>query len=255
MSAINTGSINVNYPFPGVNNSSQGFRDNFSGIKNNLDTAGSEITDLQNNVILKNGLSGILLDNDMSNTLISNALTLGFRNTTYNLGNSLSGSITINLANGDIQYGTVTGNTALSFSGWAPSNTYSSIELILTVNSPTIQISLPSSVSIGTSTLETYTTSGPGGYVTVLGGSFGLESPSILHLIFSTKDCGITVEVNCPNRPRRVTRLMTTVPTTAVGLAGDRAGMIAADASTLYVCTASYDGTTPIWKKVSLSAW
>ncbi len=46
MSTINTNSLNVNYPVPGVNNNTQGFRDNFSSIKTNLDTAGTEISDL-----------------------------------------------------------------------------------------------------------------------------------------------------------------------------------------------------------------
>ena len=49
-SAINTNGINVNYPVPGVNNNSQGFRDNFRNIKNNLNTARLEINDLQANV-------------------------------------------------------------------------------------------------------------------------------------------------------------------------------------------------------------
>ena len=53
MSAINTNGINVGYPTPGVNNDSQGFRDNSAAIKANLDTAATEITDLQNNVVLK----------------------------------------------------------------------------------------------------------------------------------------------------------------------------------------------------------
>ena len=39
MSAINTNGLNVNYPVPGVNNNSQGFRNNFTNIKQNLDTA------------------------------------------------------------------------------------------------------------------------------------------------------------------------------------------------------------------------
>lgn len=255
MSAINTGSINVNYPIPGVNNSSQGFRDNFSGIKNNLDTAADEISDLQDLAILKGALPGTVLDNNMSNTLISNALTQSFRQTTYNLGNSLSGNLTVDLANGDIQYGTVVSNLSLGFTGWAPSNTYSVVELMLTVASPTTQILLPSAVSIGTSTLETYTASGPSGYVTVLGGSAGLDSPSMLHLIFSTKDCGVTVEVSCPNRPRRATRVVTTVPTAAIGVVGDRAGMIASDSTYLYVCTANYNGSTSIWKRITLAAW
>ena len=51
-SAINTNGINVNYPVPGVNNNSQGFRDNFATIRTNLNTASTEITDLQNNVVV-----------------------------------------------------------------------------------------------------------------------------------------------------------------------------------------------------------
>ena len=43
-SAINTNGINVNYPVPGINNSSQGFRDNFTAIRTDLNTAATEIT-------------------------------------------------------------------------------------------------------------------------------------------------------------------------------------------------------------------
>lgn len=82
MSTINTNGMNVNYPVPGVNNDSQGFRTNFASIKNNLDTASTEITDLQNKVILKSALANTTLNNDMANTLISNALTRGFRAST-----------------------------------------------------------------------------------------------------------------------------------------------------------------------------
>ena len=60
MSAINTNAINTNYPVPGVNNSSQGFRDNFTSIKNNLNIAGTEISDLQNK---EKSLKQLLIDN------------------------------------------------------------------------------------------------------------------------------------------------------------------------------------------------
>ena len=53
MSTINTNALDVNYPIPGVNNNSQGFRDNFASIKTNLNTAATEITDLQNKVVVK----------------------------------------------------------------------------------------------------------------------------------------------------------------------------------------------------------
>ena len=44
------------------------------------------------------------------------------------------------------------------------------------------------------------------------------------------------------------------VPSVAIGASGDTAGMIAVDSSYLYVCTADYDGSTAIWKKVALGA-
>ena len=57
MSTINTNALDVNYPIPGVNNNSQGFRDNFASIKTNLNTAATEITDLQNKVVVKSALN------------------------------------------------------------------------------------------------------------------------------------------------------------------------------------------------------
>ena len=104
MSQINTNGINTNYPVPGQNNSSQGFRDNFAQIKNGLNTASSEITDLQNKAVLKAALTDSVLNNDMANTLISNASTSGWRATTYNLGNALAGSVLIDVNKADVHY-------------------------------------------------------------------------------------------------------------------------------------------------------
>jgi hypothetical protein len=131
MSTINTNGIDVNYPIPGVNNNSQGFRNNFTAIKNNLNTAASEITDLENKVVLKTALANTILNNDMANTLISNASTLQFRATTYNLGNSLSGTVLVNCSLGDVQYGTLGSNITLTFGSWAPTDTQSTLQLQL----------------------------------------------------------------------------------------------------------------------------
>lgn len=252
MSAINTGSINVNYPIPGVNNSSQGFRDNFTAIKNNLDVASSELTDLQAKAVVKTALNGTPLNNDMNNTLISNAQTLGFRASTFALGNNLSGAVTIDLAKGDVQYGTVTGNASLEFTGWAPCETGSSVEVILTIGSPAIQVSFPSSVQIGKTTIENLV----GNNVTLLG-SQGLETPSVLHYVFTTTDCGTTIEVVPVNRPRKATQIAPGAPTTSKGVQGDRTGAIAYDTTYLYVCIGNWDGTTDIWKRITLAggAW
>ena len=48
--------------------------------------------------------------------------------------------------------------------------------------------------------------------------------------------------------------IKTTKTATAVGNSGDIAGSISWDATNLYVCTANYDGSTAIWKKLVLQA-
>ena len=46
--------------------------------------------------------------------------------------------------------------------------------------------------------------------------------------------------------------IKTTKTATGVGNTGDVAGSISWDATNLYVCTANYDGSTVIWKKLVL---
>lgn len=49
------------------------------------------------------------------------------------------------------------------------------------------------------------------------------------------------------------TSLLRTVPASSIGADGDLPGKMAADASYFYVCTAAYDGTTNIWKRIAWS--
>jgi len=210
MSSINTGSINVNYPTPGVNNNSQGFRDNFNAIKTNLDAAGTELTDLQNKVIVKSPLTGTTLNNDMNNSLISNALIQGFRHTTYNLGNNLNGAVTIDYTKGDFQYGTITGNITLSFTKWPPNGTKASIELLIGIatGSSGSTITFPNTVDNSKLTLENYT----GGV-----SSFNITAPAgvtAVQLIISTEDCGTTLTIEPVNRPRKSAQIISGSPAT-----------------------------------------
>jgi hypothetical protein len=48
--------------------------------------------------------------------------------------------------------------------------------------------------------------------------------------------------------------ITTTKTASGVGSAGDVAGSIAWDSTNLYVCTANYDGSTAVWKKLVLQA-
>ena len=44
-------------------------------------------------------------------------------------------------------------------------------------------------------------------------------------------------------------------PSASTGSAGDTDGMISWDDNYIYICTADYDGSTAIWKRVALSTW
>lgn len=249
MSTINTNSINVNYPVPGVNNNSQGFRDNFASIKTNLDEAGTELTDLQNKVVVKQALTGATLNNDMANTLISNALTRSFRASTYNLGGALSGTVLVDVSLGDVQYGTIAANSniTLQFGSWSPTGTQSNVQLRLNVNDSNSYINFTgTNVDTTKAELENYSSSSN----TV----FAPYSVTQLDYCFSTTDCGNTIAVEPTNRPQKATQITTRTPAN-VGLRGDVAGTMCADATYLYVCTGTYNGSTAIWKRITLNAF
>jgi hypothetical protein len=225
VSQINTNGINVNYPVPGENNSSQGFRDNFGQITTNLNTAATEITDLQNKVVLKAALDNSVLNNDMANAQISNCSTRGFRGTTFNLGNALAGTVLVDVNKADVHYGTVTGNVTLQFGSWAPTNTESEVTLRLAVANANAVISLPSQVvssnnNFGTTLLENYT---------MIGNTATITAPAntqVLEFTFTSLDCGNTISVAPTNRPFQSTEIQTrNIPPT--GLPGDVNGTIA----------------------------
>jgi len=249
-SAINTNGINVNYPVPGVNNNSQGFRDNFSAIQTNLNTASTEITDLQNNVVVKSALANTVVNNNMANTLISNALTRSFRASTYNLGNNISNTITINSSLGDVQYGTISGNTTIAFAGWAPSGTQSNLQLQFNVSNSQAVISFPSQVSLtgsyGVETLENFANIANVPTVSIPYGVTQLEYR------LSTTDCGGNITIEPVNRPRITTQVQQRTPA-PTGFQGDVAGDVAVDSNYIYVCTGTFNsgGANTISRTIS----
>ena len=74
-SLVNPFNINGNYPIAGQDNDSQGFRDNFTNIKNNFYYIKSEVEDLQNKAILKTALAGSTLNNDFQSSQVKNIQT------------------------------------------------------------------------------------------------------------------------------------------------------------------------------------
>jgi hypothetical protein len=58
-SNINPNTINITYPIAGQDNDTQGFRDNFSNIKNNFAVALTEISALQANSVVASTTTSI----------------------------------------------------------------------------------------------------------------------------------------------------------------------------------------------------
>ena len=128
----------------GVNNSTQGMRDNFTSIKTNLNTAKDEITDLQNKVVLKSALTGSTLNNDLNGAVVANVTTKSFRASSWPMAaGNLSSSVLVDVSKGDVQYGTLAENTTISFGGWAPAGTQSSVQLNLTIANSSAAVTLP----------------------------------------------------------------------------------------------------------------
>jgi len=226
-SQINTNGINTDYPVPGENNSTQGFRDNFGSIRNNLDLAQEEITDLQNVVVVKTGLAGNpVIDNNMANTLIANAATAGFRSTTNNLGNNLDGLVLIDVTQADVHFGSVTANTTFQFGNWAPTGTRSDVILQVTFANRDASVILPSEVIVnnndyGINLLENVEVLGSG--VAVLTAP---ANTNTLSFRFSSLDCGTTISVEPIYRPFKSTQVQDRLVLPA-GEQGDVTGGIA----------------------------
>lgn len=268
MSNINTNGINSSYPVPGVNNSTQGFRDNFASIKTNLNTAYEELSDLQDKVIVKSALNSTALNNDMANTLISNASVRGFRSPTYNLGSSIPASIVVDVSKGDIQYGTITQNTAITFGAWAPTGTKSNVQLYLTIANTDAYIQFPETFYDAGNIALTGTKPGifkvqnyEGSYTVGAGvnqktvtlnydPSVSLASKTIYNKVgvpagvtelqfnISSIDCGSTIDIE-PMNVGQMNQIRIGTPT-AHGTAGDSEGSMYVDGSFAYICTNPY---------------
>jgi hypothetical protein len=171
-------------------------------------------------------LDGTIINNDMANAVISNAVTRSFRASTYNLGNALSGTVLVDVSLGDVQYGTIAGNTILSFGGWAPSGTQSSLELVLGFSNVQAVVSFPTNVinnnDYGPPTVENYNSGGSFATVTV---PYGVTQ---LDFNLSTLDCGNSIYIEPLNRPRQSTQIYQRTPP-PTGQQGDVQGTFSID--------------------------
>lgn len=226
MSTINTNGLDVNYPIPGINNNSQGFRNNFTNIKQNLDIASAEITDLETSVVVKNAIGTAAIDNNMANVLIANASTLGFRSTMYNLGGSISGGILVDLGIADVHYGTLGGNVLFSFGNWAPTGTLSKVTLMISTSNVAANyyMQFPSEVIFSS---DDYGTTLLNNFANV-GNLATLTFPhNCTQLVFDcySVDCGNAIYITPVNRSYQTTQIVQRTPP-STGQYGDMEGTV-----------------------------
>jgi hypothetical protein len=154
-SVINPNDIDGTYPVAGQDNNSQGFRDNFTNTKTNFQYAANEITDLQSKAVLKAALIGTVLDNDMAGSPLSNANISDFSAIVAQLGNQ-SGSVTIDYVDGHYQTVTTSGSISLAFTNWPAAGNFGIVRVAITVTNIGYTVTLPNTVSVGTSNLQGY---------------------------------------------------------------------------------------------------
>ena len=160
-SNINPYNIDGTFPIAGQDNDSQGFRDNFTNIRNNFVFSKDEIQDLQNKVILKSALTGTSLSNDMNGTILESPQLKSWTETSYTDLINVSGDITVDFTNGNFQKIVPNGPVTLDFANWplfAGTNAagYGVVRVWLEITNTDYTVTLPDSVNIGVSDIAGY---------------------------------------------------------------------------------------------------
>ena len=140
-SNIVPGNVDNTYPKAGQDNSSQGFRDNFTGTKNNFTEAKTEIEALQTNKASLNASS------DFADNEVTRAKFKDTSETIYAHGTT-GGAITLNHGNGHYQTITTNASVTLSFTNWPATATLGKIILDVTCASVAHTLTIPSAVMV-----------------------------------------------------------------------------------------------------------
>lgn len=138
MSNINPQSIDGAYPIAGQDNNSQGFRDNFTNTVNNFTFAAAELTDLQQNALLKAPLGSVgqtgTPTNDMNYTFLTHAQLKGTVETKNQIAEpGVGGDFEVDWESGHFQLVSVQTTAGMTFANWPSStNVWSRLRLQIT---------------------------------------------------------------------------------------------------------------------------
>lgn len=125
--------INVLYPVPGVDNDTQGFRDNFASIKNALQSAAQELTQLDLNSVKLNDENDYGYEGSIYRGVLKATGVVG------TLIEEISSSTQINYQLGGYHKVTVDGDATLTVINWpSAGNIYSTVRFeVLTATAST----------------------------------------------------------------------------------------------------------------------
>ena len=188
-SQINPQDINGNYPVAGQPNNTQGFRDNFTNIQTNFGYASNEITELQNKAVLKQALTGGVLDNNMNDALIYAAKIRDFSGTLVQI-TTTSGPVSVDYTAGHYQTINTTGSIGLGFSNWPANNSAGWIRLTINITDVAHTVTLPNSVTNGLVGLQGYSA-----------GVISFAAVGTYSFDFVTYDNGNSITIQDINRP------------------------------------------------------
>lgn len=151
-SLVNPFNINGNYPIAGQDNDSQGFRDNFTNIKNNFIFIKQEVEDLQSKVILKSALSGSSLDNNFLGSQVKNIQTKNQSETVYDwgeVGAATATEIQLDLALGNIHKLNATGSIKINsvIKNWPAALQFARLLFYINISSVENTLELPSTLT------------------------------------------------------------------------------------------------------------
>jgi hypothetical protein len=140
-SKIVPGNVDGTYPTAGQDNNSQGFRDNFTAIKNNFTEAVTEINSLQTNKASLNSSS------DFNNNEVLQAKFKDTSEVVYAHGTT-GGAITLNHNNGHYQTITTNASVTLTFTNFPASGSLGRIVLDITCAAVAHTLTIPSAVIV-----------------------------------------------------------------------------------------------------------
>ena len=193
-SNINANNIDGTYPIAGVDNDSQGFRTNFTNIKNNMSYAATEISDLQSKVVLKQGLTGTTLNNDFGGSPLSGAEIYALSETEFDQGTA-GGDIYLNFAVAHYHKVSTGGNVNVVIQNLPATGKVARLRLRVNVVSTSHTMQFPTSATIGASTIEGLNTTT---------NIMTFPATGVYLFEFLTNDQGTTFIIEDLLRPRRV---------------------------------------------------